>query len=101
MRLLDTGTGQFAEKDPTETDYAILSHTWNQEEGEQAYEELRNIRRRYPTAPHSDWHGDYDGVLPLVLPPTNPPERASIAPETPRTSSFVASLAHATLSPFT
>ena len=46
MRLLDTNTGQFEEKNPEETRYAILSHTWD-EEGEQTYEQLRSIQRRY------------------------------------------------------
>ena len=48
MRLLDTKTGQFVDKDPEneETVYAILSHTWDSN-GEQKYEELRTIQRRY------------------------------------------------------
>lgn len=50
MRLLDTHTGQFVEKDPDDekTVYAILSHTWDKD-GEQTYEQLRNIQRRYPS----------------------------------------------------
>ena len=32
MRLLDTETGHFVEKDPQNTKYAILSHTWDREE---------------------------------------------------------------------
>ena len=48
MRLLDTHTGHFVEKFPESTVYAILSHTWDAEGGEQKYEELRNIQRRYP-----------------------------------------------------
>ncbi|KAM5546153.1 hypothetical protein V8D89_000279 [Ganoderma adspersum] len=49
MRLLDTHTGQFVEKDPDDekTVYAILSHTWDKD-GEQTYEQLRNIQRSYP-----------------------------------------------------
>ena len=46
MRLLDTQTGQFAEANLEETRYAILSHTWD-EEGEQTYESLKKIQRRY------------------------------------------------------
>ncbi|KAI1786366.1 hypothetical protein LXA43DRAFT_1085497 [Ganoderma leucocontextum] len=48
MRLLDTWTGEFVEKDPRnpETKYAILSHTWDPE-GEQTYQELRDIQKRY------------------------------------------------------
>ena len=62
MRLLDTHTGQFVEKDPEneETVYAILSHTWDGK-GEQTYEELRDIQRRY--AP------------PLQIPQDGPPGR--------------------------
>ncbi len=49
MRLLDTETGQFVEKDPAdgETVYSILSHTWDIENGEQTYKELKKIQRRY------------------------------------------------------
>ena len=46
MRLLDTQTGQFAEANLEETRYAVLSHTWD-EEGEQTYEALKKIQRRY------------------------------------------------------
>ena len=56
MRLLDTKTGHFVEKDLEGHDvfgrpwarfkYAILSHTWDQD-GEQTYGELREIQRRY------------------------------------------------------
>ena len=45
IRLLDTRTGEFVEKDPedNETVYAVLSHTWNTW-GEQTYGELLYIR---------------------------------------------------------
>ena len=48
MRLLDTHTGQFVEKDPSdkETRYAILSHTWDQA-GEQTYKQLKKIQKRH------------------------------------------------------
>ncbi|KAM5546178.1 hypothetical protein V8D89_000304 [Ganoderma adspersum] len=46
MRLLDTQTGQFVEANLEETRYAVLSHTWD-EEGEQTYESLKKIQRRY------------------------------------------------------
>ncbi|PIL28696.1 hypothetical protein GSI_08740 [Ganoderma sinense ZZ0214-1] len=48
MRLLDTETGQFVDKDPEdeETVYAILSHTWSTD-GEQTYEQLKKVQRRY------------------------------------------------------
>ncbi|PIL34418.1 hypothetical protein GSI_03193 [Ganoderma sinense ZZ0214-1] len=48
MRLLDTRTGHFVEKDPknSEFKYAILSHTWDAN-GEQTYKELKKIQKRY------------------------------------------------------
>ena len=46
MRFLDTRTGAFVERDPGETVFAILSHTWDNDD-EQTYEELRDIQRRY------------------------------------------------------
>lgn len=51
MRLLDTETGQFVEKDPEKEEvvYAILSHTWDAK-GEQTYQELKNIQWRYTLA---------------------------------------------------
>ncbi|TBU40451.1 hypothetical protein BD309DRAFT_346314 [Dichomitus squalens] len=48
MRLLDTHTGQFVEKDPKAKDtlYAILSHTWDPA-GEQTFKQLSKIQKRY------------------------------------------------------
>ena len=48
MRLLDTYTGQFVEKDPQNpnTVFAILSHTWDLD-GEQSFQELSAIQKRY------------------------------------------------------
>ncbi|KAM5542165.1 hypothetical protein V8D89_004038 [Ganoderma adspersum] len=50
MRLLDTHTGQFVEKDPRKErfylTYAILSHTWDAY-GEQTYQELKKIQERH------------------------------------------------------
>ena len=51
MRLLDTETGQFVERDPKRTRYAILSHTWDTK-GEQTYEELKKIQRRHKLGSH-------------------------------------------------
>ena len=45
MRLLDTLTGQFVEKDPRTTTYAILSHTWD--ETEQTHQEVLKIQESY------------------------------------------------------
>ncbi|PIL24717.1 hypothetical protein GSI_12603 [Ganoderma sinense ZZ0214-1] len=49
MRLLDTENGQFVERDPADEEmvYAILSHTWDTEKGEQTYKELKKIQRRH------------------------------------------------------
>ena len=46
MRLLDTYTGQFVEKDPRDPDatYAILSHTWDKKE--QTYQEVVKIQEK-------------------------------------------------------
>lgn len=46
MRLLDSETGHFVEKNPRETNFAILSHTWRPE-GEQAYHELKIVQEQY------------------------------------------------------
>ncbi|TBU57944.1 hypothetical protein BD310DRAFT_852318, partial [Dichomitus squalens] len=45
MRLLDVWTGQFVEKDPKKTQYAILSHMWD--EVEQTYQDVRDIQQSY------------------------------------------------------
>ena len=45
MRLLDTLTGQYVEKDPRTTTYAILSHTWDAVE--QTYQDIRTIQESY------------------------------------------------------
>ena len=48
MRLLDTHSGQFVDRDPKDkqTVYAILSHTWDRT-GEQTFGELQKIQERY------------------------------------------------------
>ncbi|KAM5546140.1 hypothetical protein V8D89_000266 [Ganoderma adspersum] len=53
MRLLNTETCQFVYKNPEETVYAILSHTWDPEKGEQNYEELKKIQQRCPSEPEA------------------------------------------------
>ncbi|TBU26311.1 hypothetical protein BD311DRAFT_762981 [Dichomitus squalens] len=45
MRLLDNRTGQFVERDPRETRYAILSHTWDKVE--QTYQDILDIQTSY------------------------------------------------------
>ncbi|EJF56681.1 HET-domain-containing protein, partial [Dichomitus squalens LYAD-421 SS1] len=45
MRLLDTHTGQFVEKDPKTIEYAILSHVWDRVKGEQSYQDIREACR--------------------------------------------------------
>ena len=71
MRLLDTKTGsQFVEKDPDETRYAILSHTWDKE-GEQTYEQLRKIQQRdalQSRAVRNHFIGGYANKVPLSSP---------------------------------
>ena len=56
MRLLDTYTGRFVEKDPRDVDtkYAILSHTWDRG-GEQTYQQLQRIQARYAAENGARW----------------------------------------------
>ena len=72
MRLLDTSTGRFVEKDPEDTEYAILSHTWDKE-GEQTYKQLRKIQKRYGIVlSECPWSRSYDSQHGLFLPQTLP-----------------------------
>ncbi len=76
MRLLDTETGEFVQKDPRKDvnlKYAILSHTWDAE-GEQTYQVLRNIQQRYDLG---------------KLPPLPDPRDESSAIPSPKQSSLV------------
>ncbi|TBU21976.1 hypothetical protein BD311DRAFT_706275 [Dichomitus squalens] len=60
MRLLDTETGRFVDRDPAHTTYAILSHTWDTSGGEQTHKQLRKILKRYVAEagrPRSDSRG--------------------------------------------
>ena len=63
MRLLDTYTGQFVEKDPTDNDtrYAILSHTWDKA-GEQNYKELKKIQERHDTSGRFLWRNSLSPI---------------------------------------
>ncbi|TBU64672.1 hypothetical protein BD310DRAFT_837982 [Dichomitus squalens] len=79
MRLLDTETGQFVDKDPHDgkTVYAILSHTWNRD-GEQTHEQVKEIQEQYSRnirRPHwQDVLTPSDKRAPLV---TSPPLTAA------------------------
>ena len=82
MRVLDTYTGQFKEINPRTESYAILSHTWDPE-GEQAYQELRQIQKRYPPPDNydpSDLNDDPQSYLRFLfkLPPTSDERATSI-----------------------
>ena len=59
MRLLDTYTGRFVEKDPRKDTfkYAILSYTWDCG-GEQTYEQLKKIQGEYASE-NLLWGGMY------------------------------------------
>ena len=61
MRLLNTHTGRFEEKDLGEVDYAILSHTWEGEE--QTFQQVQDIQEAY------DDDGDLLRSTGHVLPP--------------------------------
>ncbi len=73
MRLLDTETGQFVEKDPKDPKlkYAILSHTWDSK-GEQIYPQLKEIQERYtpncpkPPQSHHSRDSQDNQALPFV-----------------------------------
>ncbi|KAI1782983.1 heterokaryon incompatibility protein-domain-containing protein, partial [Ganoderma leucocontextum] len=75
MRLLDTYTGQFVEKDPgdTHTQYAILSHTWDQD-GEQSYKQLKKIQKRHPLKAQAPFTGKRDSERLLPGPIWKDPE---------------------------
>ncbi|TBU43100.1 hypothetical protein BD309DRAFT_1009961 [Dichomitus squalens] len=70
MRLLDTYTGQFIQKDPGHEDtlYAVLSHTWSHNPPEDTYKQLKKIQRRYATQPQ-DSQTSVQGVPPSPLSP--------------------------------
>ena len=71
MRLLNTHTGQFEEKDPDDPAvvYAILSHTWNHEGiGEQGYVEVQNIQKIYDKGRRTLEKGVAVRQFPLCLP---------------------------------
>ncbi|TBU30341.1 HET-domain-containing protein [Dichomitus squalens] len=63
MRLLDTRTGQFVEKDPERTSYTVLSHVWDKVE--QSYQEVRGVQSSY----------DDQGRLHTVSLPADPARR--------------------------
>ncbi|TBU30318.1 hypothetical protein BD311DRAFT_864091 [Dichomitus squalens] len=56
IRLLDTRTGHFVEKDAKTTRYAILSHVWN--DVEQSYQDVRRIRSSYDDTGRLYFSGD-------------------------------------------
>ncbi|TBU33382.1 hypothetical protein BD311DRAFT_748482 [Dichomitus squalens] len=64
MRCLDTHTGEFVDINPEWTNYAILSHTWN-EGGEQTYTELREIQKRCCSRGHPP-QGGARGLPPFL-----------------------------------
>lgn len=87
MRVLDTETGQFVEVDPLTTEYAILSHTWDRQNGEQTYAQLKRIQDRYilgpgarPT-PHKDTSDRQDNLSSTSKPPDSP--SSAIVPTSP------------------
>ena len=79
MRCLDTHTGEFVDINPECTNYAILSHTWD-EGGEQTYTELREIQKRYDT------RGQHRQRAAISLQPL--PSSLDASPSSSRRSSF-------------
>ena len=66
MRFLDTRTGAFVERDPEETRFAILSHTWVGDE--QSYTELREIQKRCDLKVQCPLHGTKKPAQPSPSP---------------------------------
>ncbi|TBU37097.1 hypothetical protein BD309DRAFT_905736 [Dichomitus squalens] len=87
MRFLDTRTGEFIERDPKATKYAILSHTWDKE-GEQSYKELRKIQKRYDLKAQCPLHGyksppSSSTASPEVHPPSVPAPSSTVESAAP------------------
>ncbi|TBU37123.1 hypothetical protein BD309DRAFT_1084866 [Dichomitus squalens] len=70
MRFLNTRTGEFVERDPKETEYAILSHVWDSQ-GEQSYMKLSEIQKRYNLQARCLLHGT-KSPPPTAAPPAPP-----------------------------
>ncbi|TBU30325.1 hypothetical protein BD311DRAFT_738095 [Dichomitus squalens] len=96
MRLLDTHTGQFVQKDPKDpwirTEFAILSHTWN-DAGEQDFQQLSKIQERYAAKPHPPPNNTESRLpaveqRPLAAHPPAPPHSPHLA-RTPSSPSAV------------
>ena len=64
MRLIDTKTGKFAEFTDSSTAplYAILSHTWDKEHGEQSYQDVVRIQEKYGLAAHQSSNPPAPGI---------------------------------------
>ncbi|TBU37126.1 hypothetical protein BD309DRAFT_1084867 [Dichomitus squalens] len=71
MRFLNTRTGEFVERDPKETEYAILSHVWDSQ-GEQSYMKLSEIQKRYILQAQCLLHGTKSPPPPTAAPPAPP-----------------------------
>ncbi len=65
MRVLDTYSGQFVEKDLFDTDHAILSHTWDNK-GEHTYTQLKKIPKRYDSQSSKPERNHQGGLLPTL-----------------------------------
>ncbi len=74
MRVLDTYSGHFVEKDTFDTDHiAIVSHTWDNK-GEHTYKQLNKIPKRYDSQysepqrnpPPRAVENHQDGLLPTL-----------------------------------
>ena len=78
MRCLDTVTCQFVDVDPSNEEYAILSHTWDRG-GEQTYQDLRKIQGTFQELKklQERYSSDGGGSLASVGAP-NPDDRASL-----------------------
>ncbi|KAI1786222.1 HET-domain-containing protein [Ganoderma leucocontextum] len=87
MRVLDTTSGQFVDIDPGQwgTRYAILSHAWDPE-GEQTYQELRDIQKRYVPGNHQGgvhWWWWIARLAATALPSTAERDQNEVSPTSP------------------
>ena len=79
MRVLDTESGQFVQINHLGAEYAILSHTWDHENGEQTYAQLKRIQERYVSGSSARPSEDIPHPQDNPSSTTTPPDRHSSA----------------------
>ena len=99
MRVLDTESGQFVQINHLGAEYAILSHTWDHENGEQTYAQLKRIQERYISGSSARPLEDIPHPQDNTSSTTTPPDRPSSA--SVLTGSIALSVSSEGLSPTT